>query len=77
MYIAVMTAAVLASAAAAGALHIQLGGTHEYFGKPVVKPTIGDADRPAEKRDILRSVCLLYGTSVLMMAIITVIGLFV
>ena len=64
-------------AAAAGALHIQLGGTHEYFGKPVVKPTIGDADRPAEKRDILRSVCLLYGTSVLMMAIITVIGLFV
>lgn len=63
-------------AAAAGALHIQLGGTHEYFGKPVVKPTIGDADRPAEKRDIRRSVSLLYGTSILMMAIITAIGLF-
>ena len=63
-------------AAAAGALHIQLGGTHEYFGKPVVKPTIGDADRPAEKRDILRSVSLLYGTSILMIAIITAIGLF-
>ena len=63
-------------AAAAGALHIQLGGTHEYFGKPVMKPTIGDADRPAEKRDILRSVYLLYGTSILMMAIITAIGLF-
>ena len=63
-------------AAAAGALHIQLGGTHEYFGKPVVKPTIGDADRPAEKRDILRSVYLLYGTSILMIAIITAIGLF-
>lgn len=27
--------------AAAGALHIQLGGTHNYFGKPVEKPTIG------------------------------------
>jgi len=63
-------------AAAAGALHIQLGGTHEYFGKPVVKPTIGDADRTAEKRDIRRSVSLLYGTSILMMAIITAIGLF-
>ena len=63
-------------AAAAGALHIQLGGTHEYFGKPVVKPTIGDADRPSEKKDILRSVSLLYGTSILMMAIITAIGLF-
>ena len=63
-------------AAAAGALHIQLGGTHEYFGKPVVKPTIGNADRPAEKRDIRRSVSLLYGTSILMMAIITAIGLF-
>ena len=63
-------------AAAAGALHIQLGGTHEYFGKPVVKPTIGDADRPAEKRDIRRSVSLLYGTSILMIAIITAIGLF-
>ena len=63
-------------AAAAGALHIQLGGTHEYFGKPVVKPTIGDADRPAEKKDILRSVYLLYGTSILMMAIIAAIGLF-
>ena len=63
-------------AAAAGALHIQLGGTHEYFGKPVVKPTIGDTDRPAERRDILRSVCLLYGASFLMMVIITAIGLF-
>ena len=63
-------------AAAAGALHIRLGGTHEYFGKPVVKPTIGDADRPAERRDIRRSVSLLYGTAILMMAIITAVGLF-
>ena len=61
-------------AAAAGALHIRLGGTHEYFGKPVIKPTIGDADRPAEKKDIRRSVYLLYGTAILMMAVIAVIG---
>ena len=45
-------------AAAAGALHIQLGGTHDYFGVPVVKPTIGDPDRPAKREDI-RSACRL------------------
>ena len=62
-------------AAAAGALHIQLGGTHEYFGKPVEKPAIGDADRPAERADIRKANRLLYVTSGLMMLIITVIGL--
>ena len=62
-------------AAAAGALHIQLGGTHEYFGKPVIKPMIGDADRPAERMDIRRSVYLLYGAGILMTAVIAVIGL--
>ena len=50
---------------AAGALHIQLGGVHDYFGKPVVKPTIGDSDRPPERRDIGRAIRLLYGTSAL------------
>ena len=64
-----------AKAAAAGALHIQLGGTHEYFGKPVLKPTIGDADRPAERKDIRLAVRLLYITAFLMMAVIAVIGL--
>ena len=62
-------------AAAAGALHIQLGGTHEYFGKPVEKPTIGDADRPAEPIDIRRANRLLYVTGGLMAVMITVIGL--
>lgn len=60
-------------AAAAGALHIRLGGTHLYFGKPVVKPTIGDADRPAEPQDIGRAVRLMYGASVLML-ILMIIG---
>ena len=63
-------------AAAAGALHIQLGGTHTYFGKLVEKPTIGDADRPAERVDIRRANRLLYVTSGLMMGIIAVIGQF-
>ena len=62
-------------AAAAGALHIQLGGTHEYFGKPVEKPTIGDADRPAERRDIHLAIRLLYGTAFLMIAVVVLIGL--
>ena len=61
-------------AAAAGALHIQLGGTHDYFGKPVVKPTIGDADRPAEKKDIHRANLLLYGASLLMIVFLCMIG---
>ena len=56
-------------AAAAGAMHIRLGGTHEYFGKPVEKPTIGDADRPADRADILRANRLLYVTSGLMILI--------
>jgi adenosylcobinamide-phosphate synthase len=37
---------------AAGAMGIQLGGTHIYFGKTVEKPTIGDATRQATAQDI-------------------------
>lgn len=62
-------------AAAAGALHIRLGGTHDYFGKPVVKPTIGDADRPAVRKDIHLANRLLYGTSFLMIVICAAVGL--
>lgn len=57
-------------AAAAGALHIQLGGTHDYFGRPMAKPTIGDADRPAGRADIARAVRLMMTASALMMAAI-------
>ena len=53
-------------AAAAGALHVQLGGTHMYFGKPIEKPTIGDDDRPVESDDILRTNRLLYATACLL-----------
>lgn len=58
-------------AAAAGALHVQLGGTHLYFGKPVVKPTIGDDQRAPEKRDIRLAVRMMYAASGLMLAMIT------
>ena len=62
-------------AAAAGAMHIQLGGTHDYFGKPIEKPTIGDADRPAERADIGRANRLLYVTSGLMLALILMLAI--
>ena len=62
-------------AAAAGALHIQLGGTHDYFGKPIEKPTIGDADRPVERADIGKANRLLYATSTLMLALILLISI--
>lgn len=54
-------------AVAAGALNIQLGGTHLYFGKPVVKPTIGDDIRPVEYEDIRRTNQLLYVSAFLML----------
>ncbi len=51
---------------AAGALNIQLGGTHDYFGKPVVKPTIGDNIRIVEYDDIKKCNQLLYAAAILM-----------
>ena len=62
-------------AAAAGALHVQLGGTHDYFGKPIEKPTIGDDDRPVCREDIGKANRLLYGASALMMAIIALLAM--
>ena len=61
-------------AAAAGALGVQLGGTHEYFGKTVVKPTIGDDTRPPEPRDIQRLNRLLFASAGLMLALVLGIG---
>ena len=62
-------------AVAAGALHIQLGGTHDYFGKPVEKPTIGDKDREAVPEDIRNTNKLMYGAAVCTMGVIVLIKL--
>ena len=62
-------------AAAAGAMHIQLGGTHLYFGKPVEKPTIGDNDREADKQDIASANKLLYLTSGIVLATLLLLGI--
>lgn len=61
--------------AAAGALHVQLGGSHEYFGKVIEKPTIGDADRPIQADDIQKTNRLMYGTTFLAAGALTVLGL--
>ena len=56
--------------AAAGALGVQLGGDHEYFGKLVHKPAIGDDRRVPEGRDIRRMNLLMFASAGLMLAII-------
>ena len=64
-------------AAAAGALGVQLGGDHEYFGQTVHKPTIGDDIRPPEGEDIRRMNRLMFATAGLMLAIIAGLGLLI
>lgn len=54
-------------AAAAGALHVRLAGDNTYFGKLVHKPTIGDDDRPIERRDIVRINRLMVASALLAM----------
>ena len=49
---------------AAGALHLRLGGDHNYFGKLVHKETIGDNLMPAEARHIKQMNVLMYFTAI-------------
>ncbi|WP_295341086.1 adenosylcobinamide-phosphate synthase CbiB [uncultured Subdoligranulum sp.] len=51
--------------ACAGALRVQLAGPAYYFGEYYDKPTIGDALRPVEPRDILRANGMLFAASLL------------
>ncbi|HHW58555.1 MAG TPA: cobalamin biosynthesis protein CobD [Clostridia bacterium] len=50
-------------AAVAGALGIQLGGLNYYFGKPVIKPTLGDKKQKISLRHIRESIRIMYMTS--------------
>lgn len=61
-------------AAAAGALHVQLGGTHMYFGKPVEKPTIGDHDRSIMISDISGTNRLMYASATLLALLMLILG---
>lgn len=60
---------------AAGALNVQLGGGHYYFGKWVHKDTIGDDIRPVKPDDIASVNDLLYMTAVICILIFTMIYL--
>lgn len=60
--------------ATAGALHVQLGGTHMYFGKPIEKPTIGDDDRQIETTDISKTNRLMYVSAGLVALIALLLG---
>lgn len=55
-------------AATAGALGVQLGGTNSYFGRPVVKPTIGIPVRPLDRDAWRGAVRLMYGAEGLLLA---------
>ncbi len=60
----------------AGALRVQLAGAASYFGQLVPKPTIGDAIRAIEPKDIVVTNQLMYLTSILaVIIVITVRGL--
>ena len=64
-------------AAVAGALGIELGGAHFYFGRLVTKPSIGDSVTPANAGHILSSNRLMLLTSALMTAFFIGIRFFV
>lgn len=63
--------------ACAGALKVALSGDNYYFGKLVHKPQIGEAIRPLEAGDIVRSNILLYITAFLMVIIVLLIRLII
>ena len=61
--------------ACAGALNIQLGGGHFYFGKFVHKDTIGDDIRPVKADDIKSMNSLMYLTAIISLVIFALIKL--
>lgn len=56
--------------ACAGALGVRLAGDAWYGGVPCRKPTIGDALRAVEPRDIARTCHLMYAASMLSLAVL-------
>ena len=59
----------------AGALNIQLGGDHYYFGKLVHKDNIGDNIRPVVAEDIVAVNNLLYMTAVISLLLFSLVYL--
>lgn len=63
--------------ACAGALQIQLAGNASYFGRIHEKLYIGDPVRPVEPEDIRRSCRLMYGSSLIALAVFSLLRLIV
>lgn len=64
-------------AAVAGALGVRLGGTSIYFGRPVVKPTMGDATRELVDSDIpVANRLMLTGSALVVLLLLLVRRLF-
>lgn len=61
--------------AVAGALGVQLGGTSTYFGKPYVKPTIGDKIRYLDRNDIIKTSRIMYTASCIYVLILVLASL--
>jgi len=62
--------------ACAGSLGVQLAGPAYYFGEYYNKPTIGDALRPVEPKDILRANQMMYAESLLALAVGLILRIF-
>lgn len=63
--------------ALAGILDCRFGGPHNYFGKEVYKPFIGENDRPLTTSDMLRSVRINRLVEVMMVVIVAAVALLV
>ncbi|MDP2844435.1 MAG: cobalamin biosynthesis protein, partial [Acetobacterium sp.] len=61
----------------AGLLGIQLGGTNQYFGETLEKPTIGDAKTPLEILDIRETITIMYGSEVVLMIFATIMAVII
>ncbi len=61
-------------AAAAGAIGVRLGGVNRYFGVPSEKPYIGDPEKELEARDITKVVRLMYGSSLILLLLATLVA---
>ena len=61
-----------AEATVAGAMHVQLGGYNYYEGKPEFREYMGDAETPLKSDHIMTSIMMMYGATILFIALETV-----
>lgn len=60
-------------APSSGALGIQLGGSHNYHGVEIYKPTIGEPLKTADYKDIFKMNQLMYGAAVIGLSLFSII----